>query len=206
MNQCIGVTDSVGYSIYYYSNGLVKSFEPMMGKSIHGQKIDYFENGSIYTTTQYENGRANGEIRIYYPSGNLKAINLIQNDSIYYARFFKDSILSGNYTEELIPIVFLEPDTLPLNDTIEIKIQFPLVRELGLEPGEFILRYDKLPAKLLEGKNPYAKYAVDLMGSDIWIGVGAGIESFDKFYCYITDNNGKIIGPTIYRDLYFVNR
>ncbi len=197
---CLKEDALIGNVIYYYESGIPKSIDPYRNDTLEGIKLDYYDSGIIHSMTSYVKGKKNGIVKIYYPNGYMKAINLVDNDSIYYVRIYPDTNHINEYDENLIPIVYIDSDPRIIGDTSAVKVKLPLNPQFGIDSGKYILRYDRNISKVLEGKHPYARFQVILSGKDIFIGLPA-ISAHDKFYCYITDKQGSIVGPTIYLDL-----
>jgi len=60
---------------YYLSNGQLQSreeFDHVRKRSYHGVSEYFAENGQLLTHAEFNHGQRNGELRLYYPSGQLK--------------------------------------------------------------------------------------------------------------------------------------
>lgn len=198
------IDSSIEYVIHYYPNGLVRSCQKFRHKVLDGNSNIYFDNGVIRQIQPYSNGVMQGESISYFSNGFIKSLNLIDEDSIYYVRVYVDSNSTSTFREDFIPIIFTEFDTVKIGDSIRIKIRFPLFPELGIIKGKFKLNYDIRTEDALKKIIPIARNVNDILGEDIVIELSSEEPEHDKFYCYITDTTGKILGPIIFRDIYFI--
>lgn len=192
-----------GQAIYFYPNGLIKTIEFYQKGILQGQRIDYFENGIVQQRTNYINGQISGNLYYYFENQSIKQIDFYEKDSVYFSRIFSDSLNSTIYKDILRPKILLAQDTFQKSDTVELHIRLPFVAKYGLIADSLVLRYDRLPADIAEGKNPFGKYNVILKDEDTYIDLPSSFTAHDRFFCYITNRRDSIISQMVFKDLYY---
>lgn len=63
------VGDSLNYIKYLYKGGVKMSETPFVNGKAHGLSKDYFSNGALRLTVEYQNARRNGMSTVYYETG-----------------------------------------------------------------------------------------------------------------------------------------
>jgi protein TonB len=102
-------TDSVGAVVrLFYLSGkrcTVKNFEHLPKGILHGTWDNWFENGQLSYHANYEHGKIRGEMRLYYPNGQLK-----RRDN-----YTADFTATGEcFAEDGKPIPYFKYETLPV--------------------------------------------------------------------------------------------
>ena len=67
----------------YYKNGKIREIIPYRTGKIHGKAFQYYEEGNLSQSTEFEDGKREGEETLYYPNGKIQSIAFFKNDSFH---------------------------------------------------------------------------------------------------------------------------
>lgn len=195
-----------GFSILYYPSGVPESVEYYEMGKLAKQRILYHESGIMDRIIPYSNGKINGELFIYDPKGELNAVNLFENDSLYYIKVYKDNLSEYGDVERIIPIILLERDSAEVNDTIKLIIRIPFNEKHGITPGRYSFHYNVHRAEILKHELPLPIDSSSWDDEAVEISVRCTEPGHYKFYCVVKDENHKYASQYIFRDLYIMEK
>lgn len=82
-----------------YPNGQIKIKGHLIKDKRQGTWVSYYENGSIWSETNYQDGEKNGETKSFYPNGNLRYLGYYESDKQAHQWFFYNE--NGQFEKEI---------------------------------------------------------------------------------------------------------
>ncbi|WP_176956032.1 toxin-antitoxin system YwqK family antitoxin [Catalinimonas alkaloidigena] len=139
-----------GQLTHYYSNGQVSETVLMVDGKRERQLTSYYENGSIHRISNYDHENRDGEEVEYYPDGTLA----LKREWVTVQKRYSDSLINlvnyeveydslGNIISEMHHAEVELPDTVQLNDSLTIRVNFlkPHYQEAYIVVGDYDEQY-----------------------------------------------------------------
>lgn len=82
-----------------HPNGQIKIKGHLIKDKRQGTWTSYYENGNIWSETNYQSGVKTGETKSFYPNGNLRYLGYYENDKQAHQWFFYSE--NGQFEKEV---------------------------------------------------------------------------------------------------------
>ncbi len=142
----ICLKDSLAYGLdqFFYQSGSLYRSAYYQHDTLVGMDTFYHETGEIdYIVDGYKDQKVNGTLYIYSKDSTLKAINLVENDSVYYIKTYtydaNKSRIDSNESYNFL--IETNKDTFQVNDTATIRLYLPKCNA-PLSIDQFVANYD----------------------------------------------------------------
>lgn len=121
----------------YYENGILKNKSSMLNNIVDGYSLGYYETGQPYSFRKISHGKENGRTDYFYKNGDVKAVNMFKNDTLYYLESI--DFVTKKSTKVITPIINFSKNSL--NDSIVMKIEIPFENGFPLYNDNLNLYY-----------------------------------------------------------------
>jgi hypothetical protein len=185
----------------YYKNNVLKSTYCLKNGKYEGEVINYYPSGIKRSHLIYSNGLRNGSCYRYNEDGKIITLNYCLNDTTIYGKFYKyDSSGEVKVEETFNPIVRLVEDTLSIDaDSFKFTINLPIPDSL-IEQEYSIFKYGLKPLSLKDSITIDADIEVRVFYDALKEGGGRlTTRASQVFYGYIYDEEKRAVYSPVER-------